>query len=308
MIAMKLVAPDYYLQFKCIAGQCRHSCCIGWEIDIDDDSRAFYETVEGDFGRELAANIEDGESPHFRLGENERCPFLDERNLCRIITTLGENALCGICADHPRFRSFFDSRTEIGLGLCCEAAASLILNQSRPATLITLEDDGCGDYSENEEGFFAMREEIFRTLQARSMSIDDRIEAVLSRHGVIIPAKSPAQWAEIYRSLERLDPAWDGMLDRLSGCPEAGSILSETVREQLLVYFMFRHLSESLYDGMLRQRIAFAVLSARMIDGMCAATGESAEEIARMYSSEIEYSDENIGILLDILAGSTAGR
>jgi len=308
LIAMKLVAPDYYPQFRCIADRCRHSCCIGWEIDIDEDTRAFYETVEGDFGRELAANIEDGETPHFRLGQNERCPFLDERNLCRIITNLGEDALCGICADHPRFRSFFDSRTEIGLGLCCEAAAELILGQSRPVTLVTLEDDGSGEFSENEEGFFAMREDIFRTLQARSMSVDDRIEAVLSRHGAALPSKSPAGWAEIYRSLERLDPAWDGMLNRLSACVEMGSCLSETVQEQLLVYFVFRHLSESLYDGMLRQRIAFAVLSTRMIDAICTATGESACEIARMYSSEIEYSDENIALLLDILAASEDRR
>ena len=305
---MKLIVPDYYPQFKCIADRCRHSCCIGWEIDIDDDSRAFYETVGGDFGRELAANIEDGDPPHFRLGADERCPFLDERNLCRIISTLGEDALCGICADHPRFRSFFDSRTEMGLGLCCEAAAELILSHSRPVTLVTLEDDGGGEFSENEEGFFAMREEIFRTLQARSMSINDRIEAVLSRHGSVVPAKSPAQWAAIYRSLERLDPTWDRMLEALAARSDMESCLPEIAQEQLLVYFMFRHLSESLYDGMLRQRISFSVLSVRMVDSICAATGEPAAEIARMYSSEIEYSDENIGVLLDVLAAGDIRR
>ena len=301
---MKITVPDYYPRFRCIADRCRHSCCIGWEIDIDEDTRAFYRTVEGEFGQELAANIADDDPPHFRLGESERCPFLDGRNLCRIITNLGEDALCGICADHPRFRSFFDSRTEIGLGLCCEAAAELILGQTQPVTLITLEDDGGGEFSENDEGFFAMREDIFRTLQARSMSMDDRVNAVLSRHGAVLPANSPARWAEIYRSLERLDPQWDKMLDALARCTEMGSVLSETVQEQLLVYFMYRHLPESIYDGMLRQRIAFAVLSTRMIDGICAASGEPACEIARMYSSEIEYSDENIALLLDIIAGS----
>ena len=32
---MKIIAPNYYPAFRCIADKCRHSCCIGWEIDID---------------------------------------------------------------------------------------------------------------------------------------------------------------------------------------------------------------------------------------------------------------------------------
>ena len=34
---MKITAPDYYSQFKCIADQCRHTCCVGWEIEVDDE-------------------------------------------------------------------------------------------------------------------------------------------------------------------------------------------------------------------------------------------------------------------------------
>ena len=34
---MKTYAPKYYQQFHCIADKCKHSCCIGWEIDIDKD-------------------------------------------------------------------------------------------------------------------------------------------------------------------------------------------------------------------------------------------------------------------------------
>ena len=32
---MQIIVPDYYKEFSCIADHCRHSCCIGWEIDID---------------------------------------------------------------------------------------------------------------------------------------------------------------------------------------------------------------------------------------------------------------------------------
>ena len=30
--------PDYFKEFSCIAGACKDSCCLGWEIDIDEDS------------------------------------------------------------------------------------------------------------------------------------------------------------------------------------------------------------------------------------------------------------------------------
>ena len=33
---MLYTIPDYYKEFQCIADQCEHSCCIGWEIDVDD--------------------------------------------------------------------------------------------------------------------------------------------------------------------------------------------------------------------------------------------------------------------------------
>ena len=35
---MKIIVPDYYKDFKCLAGDCKHSCCIGWEVDIDADT------------------------------------------------------------------------------------------------------------------------------------------------------------------------------------------------------------------------------------------------------------------------------
>lgn len=43
---MKLYAPEYYKNFKCIADKCEHSCCIGWEIDIDEETLKKYENLE----------------------------------------------------------------------------------------------------------------------------------------------------------------------------------------------------------------------------------------------------------------------
>ena len=39
---MKLFAPEYYKDFVCIADRCKHSCCVGWEIDVDKDTLEKY--------------------------------------------------------------------------------------------------------------------------------------------------------------------------------------------------------------------------------------------------------------------------
>ncbi len=298
---MKLIAPDYYSRFQCIADRCRHSCCIGWEIDIDPDTCEFYRTVGGPLGEELAEKIEYGDEPHFKLAEQERCPFLDERNLCRIITELGEEALCDICADHPRFRNHFSDRTEIGLGLCCEAAAELILCNPDVVRLTTLEDNGESSGNDSSDAFFAVRDEIFSLLQNRRISSADRIDTVAVRFDAAIPNRTPAAWARIYSALERLDAEWDICLEKLAEADSLPSVLSEIELEQLAVYFVYRHLSGSTFDGTFRERLSFCLLSVRIIDAVCAVCGKSSTEIARMYSSEIEYSDENIQALLESL-------
>ena len=35
---MKLRIPSYYEEFSCIADKCKDNCCIGWEIDIDEET------------------------------------------------------------------------------------------------------------------------------------------------------------------------------------------------------------------------------------------------------------------------------
>ncbi len=299
---MKLIAPDYYTQFKCIAELCKHNCCIGWEIDIDEDTHTFYKAVGGEFGKRLSENISDNDPPCFILDEQERCPFLNKNGLCDIISELGEGALCQICSDHPRFRNYFDDRTEIGLGLCCEAAAKLILENKDSVRLVELENDG--EFAESsDDAFFAMRNTIFEDLQNRDMSIDERINRVLCKHNISLPDISLSEWADIYLSLERLDDEWSEKLSLLKGSVPDNNNVSDIEAEQLLIYFIYRHLADGLSYGWLQERIAFAALSVHIIRALCAVCNEPVAVIARMYSSEIEYSEENMEALLNTLGG-----
>ena len=119
--------PDFYDRFRCLASACGHSCCRGWEIDVDDRSADFYRALDSDLGRALRdALFEDGDGWHFRLDGRERCPFLREDGLCRLICELGEEALCDICALHPRFFEELGEHELWGLGLSCEAVSELL--------------------------------------------------------------------------------------------------------------------------------------------------------------------------------------
>lgn len=300
---MKLIAPSYYKEFTCIADRCKHSCCIGWEIDIDESTDEYYKSVGGELGTRLEKNIDrSGEISHFKLSCGERCPFLNKNGLCDIITELGEGALCQICDDHPRYRNFFSDRTEIGLGLCCEAAAELIVNRKDKMTLVTLSDDGEEEERDTEdEIFFSMREKIFLIIQDRSVSVKERIDTLLSEFALSMPDKSPSEWADDFLSLEMLDGEWGIMLNKFKSADIPPDHEDKIAGEQILCYFIYRHLADGLFDGRMDERIKFAVLGLDMITAIARTCDISLAEAARFYSSEIEYSEENVEALLSIL-------
>lgn len=308
---MKLIAPDYYAGFSCLMGDCRHSCCAGWEIDVDDEALSRFRAVPGALGDRLRGSIdEDGDGARFRLTEDGRCPFLNGEGLCDLILSLGEDCLCQICADHPRFRNFFSDRTEIGLGLCCEAAGRLILSRREPVRLVELSDDGLEDPILPEEAALTgLRGRLIALAQDRSTTVEARASRLLQASGLAFDPDS-RRWTAFFRSLERLDEDWTSRLDALDStlpAPLPESEPWETAFEQLLVYLLYRHLPGALDDGDVSGRIAFAALIFRLLRDLCGADMarggrnglDGLVELARLYSSEIEYSDENLTALLD---------
>ncbi len=299
---MKEIKPDYYDEFQCAAGDCRHTCCRGWEIDIDGDALAYYQSLPGELGDRLRREIETGEdgTAHFRLRADESCPFLNENNLCDLIPALGEERLCQICTDHPRFRNFFSDRTETGLGLCCEAAAKLIMSRREKTRFI---ESGGESLLPEEEAILRLRGRLIDIMQDRSRPIRARFEAILTEARGSLPERTNAQWADFLFDLERLDPGWERRLDSLRrGGPDLAP--DPIAEEQLCVYFLFRHLAGAVYDGDLAGRSAFAVLSCYLIRAIWTSEGcdpAAYYEIAREYSAEIEYSEENLCAMLDCI-------
>lgn len=203
---MKILVPDYYPAFHCIAGKCRHTCCVGWEVDIDEESLARYRIFP-----EIQKEIEGAETPHFRLTEEERCPFLNQEGLCELILRHGEDILCQICRDHPRFRNYWSDRTELGLGLVCEEAGRLILSRPSPMKLVILSDDGEDEaLPEDEKWLLSYRERLMDAIKETGPKA--RLwEYLLFRHlpDALYDGRLDERLAFIRRSYEEITALWD---------------------------------------------------------------------------------------------------
>ena len=168
--------------------------------------------------------------------------------------------------------------------------------------LITLEDDGSADeLPEEEAALLSLRAELIALIQDASRPIEERLDALLDAVDFAIPERD---WAAVYRELERLDPAWDDVLDTLAASADPPAHLHIPL-ENFCVYLLYRHLPGALEDDDIPGRVAFCVLSTRVLAALCAAkagcTITDLLDFARMYSAEIEYSEDNIAALLDAL-------
>lgn len=256
--------------------------------------------MTGEIGQRLRDAIADTPGgASFRLREDERCPMLNDSGLCDIITACGEGALCQICADHPRYRNEFSTFTEVGFGLCCEAAADLTLHWPQPMTWHTQGGGTRPQGSPEEEALLQVRAALIRIMQDRTRGIPARLNALCEAVGTVMPTRTAAEWADFLRTLERLDPTWDAVLARLTNAPDDLPDFSPLAVEQFTVYLLHRHVPGALLDDDLPGRVLFCAVSGMLFLRLSTLLGEN--EAARMYSSEIEYSEENLCSFLDEL-------
>lgn len=294
---MKLFAPAYYKNFACIADKCRHSCCIGWEIDVDRDTLTLYDDLEGDYAQAIRASIDRTDVPHFSLAAHDRCPHLDEHGLCRIIKTYGQDALCEICREHPRFYHQTPHGTEVGLGLSCEEACRVVLSSDNYAEMIEVEAlDGTPD----PDAFDAVsvRAQIYALLSDRATPYAARLQALQAQLDPALTVPNDDAFRALLASMEYLDGAHRALFDTYSADlttpPEAQILL-----ERALAYFIFRHASDACDREDLRARLGFALFLERLLCSMIRA-GHDPYDAARILSEEIEYSEDNTQTILSV--------
>ncbi len=183
---MILRVPEYYDEFSCIASRCKDSCCAGWEIDIDDESYEYYRSVEGAFGDRLRESMfvaEDG-GYRFKLKGPKRCAMLNDNNLCDLYTALGEEALCEVCTEYPRFSLVYGQVEQKALSLSCEEVGRILFGRTEPEQLIDIELPGDCEDDEEDPQYVAFMEwvqkEAVAILQNRELSITERTREFLA--------------------------------------------------------------------------------------------------------------------------------
>lgn len=175
--------PSYYKEFHCIADRCQDSCCIGWEIDIDDDTFAYYKSVKGTFGRRLSEHMTGGEEHSFHLTGNGWCPFLNDRKLCDICIELGEEALSEVCTEYPRFTMEYENVREKTLSLSCEEVCRILFSSEEKTTWEERElPDFCGEADDGEPDGGMVDASWLRSVRACAVEIlQDRSKPVFVR-------------------------------------------------------------------------------------------------------------------------------
>ena len=317
---------DYFEKFTCLAGACPHSCCIGWEVVLDDETVRRYETADGSMGERVRAAMQtDGEGDRCFALKGGRCPFLNAKHLCDIHCVWGPEATSQTCREHPRFTEDYGPFREITLSASCPAANALLLGREDPLQFCTTETAEPPEEGDSWlEWLVPLRDRMIAILQDRTRTIHQRLAQMLllaeqaqplidGEEEAWLGALAQSDWLpetergagrlfpealELLQGLEILEPGWDNLLEE--GKTIKPAPVSEPLLERIAVYFAFRYLLKAVNDGDLSSRARFVAFSALVVERLAAVCGLS--EALRRYSREIEHNEDNVEALLEELS------
>ncbi|MBQ4098063.1 MAG: flagellin lysine-N-methylase [Clostridia bacterium] len=305
---MKEYVLNYYPLFRCIAEKCKHTCCAGWEMNIDEQTLTNYKGYEGEFSSALKSGINYKKSK-FRTDKFKRCAFLNEEGLCEIIINLGEKSLCQVCTDHPRFRGFFEDRTETGLGFCCEEAARIVLSFKGKIEPIMISDDRAEiELDINERNLLQFREKALNIVQDRTVNVNQRIENLLALCNANFLEEDFKKVIKTFLSLEKIDKEWTKKLKSITKTSFDKSTDQDLSLycEQFLVNGLYRHLSDAEDTMWVRARTIALIFSWWVVKSVVNLERtktvnllETTIDAVRSFSAEVEYSQKNLDKLFN---------
>ena len=179
---MLYTRPDYYEEFECIADKCEDTCCAGWQIVIDRETLKKYTKIKGDFRKRMFRSV-NWFTGTFKQDREKRCAFLNDRNLCDLYLSQGEEGFCKTCREYPRHTEEFEGVREITLSISCPEVARILMNRMEPVQFMSYEDEREEEYEDFDPFFYSIledaRKEMITILQNRELTITDRIILVL---------------------------------------------------------------------------------------------------------------------------------
>lgn len=283
---MLSIFPKFYKNFLCKADKCKHSCCKGWEIDIDEETAGKYLAMTGELGAEIRQNIGKNEDSYFfKLTEDERCPFLQKNGLCKIILNIGEENICEICTMHPRFFTMIDDVELCGVGLSCEKTCELLLGDEKDLVFY-IED------TEEEVSFSEV-------LSVIGLNLPNEMQ----EFSLAVNAENINKVLEIMAKTEPIDENWSKELSIMQDMDNVELKAKEylensdkNILNKIYQYILYRQL-ERLVDIDIEALINYAQYSILFIILHTMISKELGESVRR-WSEQIEYDTDNVDLIL----------
>lgn len=283
---MLSIFPKFYKNFLCKADKCKHSCCKGWEIDIDEETAGKYLAMTGELGAEIRQNIGKNEDSYFfKLTEDERCPFLQKNGLCKIILNIGEENICEICTMHPRFFTMLDDVELCGVGLSCEKTCELLLGDEKDLVFY-IED------TEEEVSFSEV-------LAVIGLNLPNEMQ----EFSLAVNAENINKVLEIMAKTEPIDENWSKELSIMQDMDNVELKAKEylensdkNILNKIYKYILYRQL-ERLVDIDMEALINYAQYSILFIILHTMISKELGESVRR-WSEQIEYDTDNVDLIL----------
>lgn len=130
------LVPDYYSSFSCKCGDCRQSCCEGWDVAISQ--KEYYVLLSLDASDELRSRLSrafyiprDAEPERYAFLNHDwlgNCPLRDSTGLCLLHSQAGEESLPGVCRLYPR--SIRKDLCEATLSNSCERVIEMLAERT----------------------------------------------------------------------------------------------------------------------------------------------------------------------------------
>lgn len=296
---MSIYAPKYYREFACVADKCTHSCCIGWDVYIDERTAKKYGALQSAYADKIRESICGGDEPMFRMCADGRCPHLDSNGLCKIILNCGEEYLSDICREHPRFYNESSRGVEVGLGMACEEAARIILSSDNYRDFVVV-GESCADIEVTEFDAIAEVEKVLEILSDEDNIYPERLTILHEKYEVSPSKIADSQWRKLLEDLEYLDEKHKKMfLVYSSDIATQGE--SDKLCERALAYFVYRHCASAQEEADFQTSLGLALFLERLFASIIQKEGINellaATRVARIISEELEYSEENTDLI-----------
>lgn len=295
---MILRTPNFYKNFKCIAGACPDSCCQGWEVDADSDSLEYYKTLTGDLRERIDSVLDKDEFGNtiFRLAQNKRCPFLNSENLCDMHIAIGGEHTPYTCRTFPRFINHFGAVREMGVSLSCPVAADIIFNLSEPMTFCDEADDEPPELNEidGQTYYFLLnaRKKAYAIAQDRERTVAERMTILLDYAAELQKELDDYKqggdgidFFEVFNNPELINPEWQKKVKNGALNP----VKNERFNENIAMYFLYKYFLTAVFDYDVLSKVKMAAVGVLITSCF----GNDSWTV-HLWSKETEHSQYNM--------------